>query len=60
VEAEYSVPRPISLSLSNGFRYFPTKHFGVYTEVGLGKCWLLFERYFLAEAFVQGGIVFKW
>lgn len=60
VEAEYSVPRPISLSLSNGFRYFPTKHIGVYTEVGLGKCWLLFERFFLAEAFVQGGVVFKW
>ncbi|MBU3676453.1 MAG: hypothetical protein FGM54_04630 [Chitinophagaceae bacterium] len=60
VEAEYSVPRPISLSLSNGFRYFPTKHVGFYSEVGLGKCWLLFERFFLAEAFVQGGIVYKW
>lgn len=60
VEAEYTVPKPISFELTNGFRYFPTKHVGFYSEVGLGKCWLLFNSVFYTEAFIQGGIVYKW
>lgn len=53
----YDFPRPLSLECTWGMRYFPTKHIGVYTEVGVGKSWILFQKYFLAEALIQGGVV---
>lgn len=56
---EYDVPKPLSLECTWGMRYFPIKHLGIYTEVGLGKSWLLFRRYFLPEALIQTGVVLK-
>lgn len=58
-EIVYDVPRPLSLEATAGLRYFPLKWLGLYTEVGLGKSWILFEKYFLPEALIQGGVVFR-
>lgn len=56
---QYDFPRPISLECTWGMRYFPTKNLGLYTEVGLGKSWILFHKYFLPEALIQAGLVLK-
>ena len=53
----YDFPRPLSLECTWGLRYFPTKHIGLYTELGVGKSWILFQKYFLAEALIQGGVI---
>ncbi len=55
----YDFPRPLSLEATAGLRYFPIKNIGIYTELGLGKSWILFKKYFLPEALVQAGVVFK-
>jgi opacity protein-like surface antigen len=55
----YSIPRPISFESTVGMRYYFTKHIGIYTEVGLGKSWLLFNKYFIPESIIQGGINVK-
>lgn len=56
---EYDFPRPLSLECTWGFRYFPTKNLGIYTEAGIGKSWILFEKYFIPEALIQAGICLK-
>ena len=56
---KYDVPKPLSLEATTGLRYFPLKNLGVYTEVGIGKSWILFNKYFLPEALIQAGIVLK-
>lgn len=56
---KYDVPEPLSLEVTSGVRYFPLKNLGVYTEVGIGKSWILFRKYFLPEALIQAGLVFK-
>lgn len=58
-EIKYDVPKPLSLEATTGLRYFPIKNLGIYTEVGLGKSWILFKKYFLPEALVQAGLVVK-
>jgi hypothetical protein len=55
----YDFPRPLSLEATAGLRYFPVKNFGIYTEIGLGKSWILFKKYFIPEALIQAGFVFK-
>ena len=55
----YEVPRPINMECTWGLRYFPTKSLGIYTEAGIGKSWLLYHKYFLPEALIQGGIVIR-
>ncbi len=55
----YDVPRPLNMECTWGFRYFPTKSLGFYTEAGIGKSWLLYHKYFLPEALIQGGIVVR-
>ncbi len=54
---EYDFPRPLSLECTWGLRYFATKNLGLFAEVGLGKSWILFHKYFLPEALIQGGLV---
>ena len=56
-DMHYNVPRPINLECTWGFRYFPIKNLGVYTEVGIGKSWLLFNKYFVPEALIQSGLI---
>lgn len=56
---KYEVPDPLSLEATTGLRYFPLKNLGVYTEVGIGKSWILYKKYFLPEALIQAGLVFK-
>jgi hypothetical protein len=56
---KYALPNPLSLEATAGIRYFPLKNLGVYSEVGIGKSWILFEKYFIPEALIQSGIVFK-
>jgi hypothetical protein len=53
------IPKPVSLEATAGMRYYPNKHIGIYTEVGLGKSWLLLKRYFIPEAVIQGGVCFR-
>lgn len=55
----YDFPPPLSFECTWGLRYFPLKNLGIYTEVGLGKSWLLFNKYFIPEALVQAGICIK-
>ncbi|HNB81601.1 MAG TPA: outer membrane beta-barrel protein [Chitinophagaceae bacterium] len=55
----YDFPRPLSLEATAGFRYFPSKRMGIYSEIGLGKSWILFRKYFLPEALIQGGLVIR-
>lgn len=55
----YDFPPPLSLECTWGMRYFPLKNLGVFTEVGLGKSWILFNKYFLPEALIQAGICYK-
>lgn len=55
----YEIPKPYSLEATTGVRYFPLKNLGFYTEVGVGKSWILFRKYFLPEALIQAGLVFK-
>lgn len=56
---KYEIPDPLSLEATIGLRYFPLKNLGIYTEVGIGKSWILYEKYFLPEALIQAGLVFK-
>lgn len=55
----YDFPKPLSLECTYGFKYFPTKHVGMFAEIGLGKSWILFNKYFIPEALVQAGITIK-
>lgn len=58
-EIKYDIPKPLSLEATTGLRYFPIKNLGIYTEVGLGKSWILYKKYFLPEALIQAGLVLK-
>lgn len=55
----YSIPRPLSLEATVGLRYFITKHLGLYTELGLGKSWVLYNKYFIPESLGQLGVTVK-
>ncbi len=57
--ANYRFPDPISAECTFGARYFPIKHLGLTAEAGIGRSWILYERYFIPEALIQFGIVFK-
>lgn len=55
----YDFPPPLSLECTWGIKYFPIKNLGVFAELGLGKSFLLFNKYFIPEALAQGGITIK-
>lgn len=55
----YNFPKPLSFESTVGARYFFNKHLGLYSEIGLGRSWVLYKKYFLPEAVVQGGICIK-
>jgi opacity protein-like surface antigen len=55
----YSFPRPYTFDITAGSRFFLTKHIGMFAEVGVGKAWLLFNKYFVPEAVIQGGFIIK-
>lgn len=59
IDINYTLPRPYYIDATWGFRYFPIKNLGIYTEVGLGKSWILYKKYFLPEAIIQGGLTLK-
>jgi len=40
-------------------RYYFTKNIGVYSEVGLGKAWFIFNKYFIPESIFQAGVNVK-
>ncbi len=50
---------PIMTEATFGVRYFPIKNVGIFSEVGLGKGWILFQTYFVPDAFIQNGIVIQ-
>lgn len=52
----FSVPRPLALEVTAGMRYFVTRRIGVYTELGLGKSWILLKKYFIPESVIQAGL----
>ena len=56
---EYDLPPPLIMEATCGFRYFATKRIGFYTELGIGKSWVLWDKYFLPEAVVQAGLILK-
>lgn len=55
----YNFPPPVIMEATWGIRYFPTKNLGFYSEVGIGKSWILFNKYFLPEALIQAGLTLK-
>jgi len=55
----YNFPKPLSFESTAGARYFLNKHIGFYSEIGLGRSWVLYKKYFLPEAVIQGGISIK-
>ncbi len=50
---------PIMTEATFGVRYFPIKNVGLFSEIGLGKGWILFQKYFVPDAFIQNGIVIQ-
>lgn len=56
---QYDFPPTLSLECTYGIKYFPEKNFGLFAEIGLGKSWILFNKYFIPEALIQGGITIK-
>lgn len=56
----YSLPRPISLEATVGLRYHFLSHWGIYSELGIGKSWLIFNKYFIPESILQGGIFYQY
>jgi opacity protein-like surface antigen len=54
----YNFPRPYSGEITTGLRYFPISRVGIYTEIGIGKSWLLFNH-FIPEALIQMGVTVK-
>lgn len=55
----YDFPPPLSLECTWGLKYFPIKNLGIFTELGLGKSFLLFNKYFIPEAVLQVGATLK-
>lgn len=55
----YDLPPTLSLECTYGIKYFPIPYIGLFTEIGLGKSWILFDKYFIPEALIQAGISFK-
>ncbi|MEZ5046613.1 MAG: hypothetical protein R2831_06440 [Chitinophagaceae bacterium] len=56
INLDYELPRPYYFDATVGARYFFTKNIGLYSELGLGKSWLLYKKYFVPEAIIQGGL----
>jgi len=55
----YSFPRPYTFDLTAGSRFAATRHIGLFAELGIGKAWLLFNKYFVPEAVIQGGVIIR-
>ncbi len=55
----YAFPRPLSVETTIGIRYYIIKNIAIYSELGMGKSWILFKKYFIPESIIQGGIHFK-
>ncbi len=55
----YSFPRPYTFDLTAASRFSVTRHLGMFAELGIGKAWLLFNKYFVPEAVIQGGVIIK-
>jgi hypothetical protein len=56
---QFDLPPTLSLECTYGIKYFPIRNVGIFAEVGLGKSWILFDKYFIPDALVQAGISFK-
>jgi hypothetical protein len=52
-------PSPLRFDATVGIRYFPIKHVGLYSELGLGKIWILLKKYFIPESLFQIGFIVK-
>jgi hypothetical protein len=57
--ASFEFPRPWTIELTNGIRYSATKNLGLYAEVGVGKSWIIFDKYFVPDALVQAGLIYS-
>lgn len=53
------LPRPLSIEATFGLRYAVTRRFGIYSEIGLGKSWILFNKYFIPESLIQAGMYLR-
>ncbi|MCC7029689.1 MAG: hypothetical protein IT257_05230, partial [Chitinophagaceae bacterium] len=56
---QFDLPPTLSLECTYGIKYFPIRNVGIFAEVGLGKSWILFDKYFIPDALLQAGISFK-
>ncbi len=59
VYINHTFPSPWHFEGTIGSKYFLTKNIGVYTELGLGQSWLLYEYYFIPAAIAQFGLSVK-
>lgn len=55
----FQIPKPYSYEATAGARYFIGKHFNINAELGMGRAWLLYKRFFLPEAVIQGGLSWR-
>ncbi len=56
---QYDLPPTLSLECTYGIKYFPLRNLGIFAEAGLGKSWILFDKYFIPEALIQAGVTLK-
>ena len=55
----HTFPTPYHFEGTIGTRYFINDHLGLFSEIGVGQSWLIYEYYFVPAAFVQMGLSVK-
>lgn len=55
----FDIPEPYSMEATIGGRYFLHKNLAVYSELGVGKAWLIFKSKIIPDALFQAGITLK-
>jgi hypothetical protein len=61
-DGKYNFPNPMAFEATIGAMYFPFKNIGLYSEIGLGKLWIVefFDKnYFIPDAIFQTGVKIK-
>lgn len=55
----FDIPEPYSMEATVGGRYFLHKNLAIYSELGVGKAWLIFKSKIIPDALFQAGITLK-
>ncbi len=55
----HTFPPPFNFEATVGGRLFLSKNIGIYTELGVGQSWLLYNYYFIPASIFQFGLTVK-